>query len=309
MSLLAAVLAIHINIDPEITDIGPFLLTWHGLFTALGIVAGVAITARLAPLRGIPIDEIYNGAMPVVFGGIVGARLLYVIENFDDFSSDPLEIFALTEGGISVLGAVLGGSLAVWLYLVFTKLPWARTGDVVVPGVMFGFALGRIGDIINGEHIGAASSLPWAVVYDHPDSPGFYGATFPAVHPAVAYELIIGTLITGLLVYMLYRMAWLRDGWVAVTFIVLYSLMRLAEGFFRGIDVSGQHFGDDAVFAGLKVSQLVALGTLAGILPIIYLLLTTNPPHYEPTEHLPNQPSRAQRRREERRQAARTRQP
>lgn len=306
MSLLAAVLAIHINIDPEITDIGPFLLTWHGLLTALGIVAGVAITARLAPLRGIPIDEIYNGAMPVVFGGIVGARLLYVIENFDDFSSDPLEIFALTEGGISVLGALLGGSLAVWLYLVFTRLPWGRTGDVVVPGVMFGFALGRIGDIINGEHIGAASSLPWATVYEHPESPAFL---LPSHHPAVAYELLAGLLITGLLVYMLHRMAWLRDGWVAVTFIVLYSLMRLAEGFFRGMDFMGQQFGDDAVFAGLKVSQLVALGTLAGIIPIIYLLMTTNPPHYEPSEHIPNQPSRAQRRREERRQAARTRQP
>lgn len=305
MTPLAALLAIHIDIDPELTEIGPFLITWHGIFIALGIVLGVAVTARIAPWRGIPIDEIYNGAMPVVFGGIVGARLLYIFENLDNFADDPLEIFALTEGGISVLGALLGGSLATFLYVVFTRLPWARTGDIAVPGTMLGFAFGRFGDIINGEHIGARSDLPWATVYEHPDSPAFL---LPSHHPAVAYELIIGVLIFGVLIYMLKRMAWLRDGWVAVAFIALYSLMRLAEGFFRGMDYLGEHFGDDEVFISLKVSQLVALGTLIGLIPVVYMLMSTNPPEYEATGHTVRQPSRAQRRREERRQAARSRQ-
>jgi phosphatidylglycerol---prolipoprotein diacylglyceryl transferase len=304
VELLASLLIIHIDIDPEITEVGPFLITWHGLFTAVGIVAAVALIARLAPLRGIPVDEVYNGAMPVVFGGIVGARALYVIEEWSQFEDDPLEIFALTEGGISVLGALLGGTLAVLLYLIFSKLPWARTGDVVVPGVMLGFAIGRIGDIINGEHVGAESDLPWATVYEHTGSPAFL---LPSHHPAVAYEMIGGFLITGLLVYMLYRMSWLRDGWVTWTFFLAYSLLRLGVGFFRGMDYLGEHFGDEEVWLGLGTAQLVSIVTLIGLIPVAYLLMTTNPPEYEAPERYIQQPSRAQRRREARRRATRTR--
>ncbi|HEX5939698.1 MAG TPA: prolipoprotein diacylglyceryl transferase [Dehalococcoidia bacterium] len=302
MTLLANLLAIHIDIDPEITEIGPFLLTWHGFFTAVGIVAGVYLAARLSRVKGIPTDEIYNAAMPVVFGGIVGARALFVIENLDDFQSDPLEIFALTEGGISVLGALLGGSLAVWLYVIFAGLPWARVADIAVPAVIFGFSIGRIGDIINGEHIGSQSSLPWATVYEHPDSPAFL---LPSHHPAVAYEMILGLLLTAGLLYMIYRMAWLRDGWVAVVGIALYCCIRIFEGFFRGMEVFGEHFGDEDVFLGLKVSQLVSILVLVGLIPIAYKLMTTDAPDYEVPERLVRQPSRAQRRRAERRAATR----
>jgi phosphatidylglycerol:prolipoprotein diacylglycerol transferase len=302
LNVLAHLLAIHIDIDPEITEIGPFLLTWHGFFTALGIVAGVYLSTKIARVKGIPTDEIYNAAMPVVFGGIVGARTLFVIENFDDFQSDPLEVFALTEGGISVLGALLGGSLAVWLYVIFAGLPWARCADVAVPGVIFGFSLGRIGDIINGEHIGAQSDLPWATVYEHPNSPAFL---LPAHHPAVAYEMILGLLLTAVLVYMVYRMQWLRDGWVAVVGIAAYCFIRIFEGFFRGMEVFGEQFGDDEVFLGLKVSQLLSIVVLIGLIPIAYRLMTTDAPDYEVPERLAPQPSRAQRRRAERRAATR----
>jgi phosphatidylglycerol:prolipoprotein diacylglycerol transferase len=302
LSLLATLLAIHIDIDPEITEIGPFLLTWHGFFTAVGIVAGVYLTARLAQLKGIPTDEVYNAAMPVVFGGIVGARLLFVLEEWSDFQDDPLEIFALTEGGISVLGALLGGALAVWLYAIFSGLPWGKVADIAVPGVIFGFSLGRIGDIINGEHIGARSDLPWATVYEHPNSPAFL---LPSHHPAVAYEMILGLLLTAGLLYMLYQRPSLRDGWVAVVGIAGYCLIRIFEGFFRGMEVFGAQFGDDEVFLGLKVSQLVSIVVLIGLIPVAYLLKTTEAPDYEVPERLVRPPSRAQRRRAERRAATR----
>ncbi|MPZ22983.1 MAG: hypothetical protein GEU28_05450 [Dehalococcoidia bacterium] len=302
--ILPALLAINIDIDPNLTDIGPFLLTWHGLFTAVGIIGAVAMIARIAPWRGIPVDEIYNGALPIVFGGIVGARTLYVIEEWDQFSSDPMEIFALTEGGISVFGAIVGGTLAVWLYLIFTRLPWARTGDVIVPGLALGLAVGRIGDIINGEHIGSASSLPWATTYGHPDSPAFL---LPSHHPSVAYEMIGLLLLMGVLLFMLRRMAWLREGWVTVTFFFGYSVLRFVTSEFRGMDVFDQHFGDAGVWLGLKSAQIVSVATLIGLLPIVYFLMRYSPPQWEAPEGRDDGSSRAQRRREERRRSVRAR--
>ncbi|MEX2238451.1 MAG: prolipoprotein diacylglyceryl transferase [Dehalococcoidia bacterium] len=303
MSLPSALLAIHIGIDPEITEIGPFLLTWHGFFTAVGIIAAVALIARLAPLRGIPIDEIYNGAMPVVFGGIVGARILFVIEEWSQFEDDPLEIFALTEGGISVFGAVLGGTLATLIYVIFSKLPWARVGDVMMPGLALGLAVGRIGDIINGEHIGKQSDLPWATVYTHPGSPAYL---LEAHHPAVAYEMIGLLLLMGVTLYMLYRLNRLRDGWITVLFFAAYSILRFGVSFARGYDApDGSILGDDDVWLGLKSVQLISIATLIGLIPVAYLLWRNTAPEFELPERASRPQSRAQRRREERRAAAR----
>src|SRR3990172_8606364 len=203
--MLSVLLAIKIGIDPVIADVAGVEITWHGLFTALGVVAGVAVAAYLARRAGYPEDTVYNVALSLVIGGIIGARGLYVIENWSLSDDDIGEIFAINTGGISIYGALIGGTVGAWLYAFIRRIPNIPKGaDIAAMGGIVGMAVGRIGDVINGEHFSSSSDLPWAVTYTHPDTPTFIragqGLLEQPQHPAVAYELIGDLVWFGILV-------------------------------------------------------------------------------------------------------------
>jgi phosphatidylglycerol:prolipoprotein diacylglycerol transferase len=115
------VLAINIGLDPTIVEIGGIEITWHGLFTALGVIAGVAIATVLGRKAGYSEDTIYNVALALVIGGIIGARALYVIENWSDFEKSLGDIFAINTGGISIYGALIGCAIGAWGYAMIMK--------------------------------------------------------------------------------------------------------------------------------------------------------------------------------------------
>ena len=119
---------IEINIDPTMFTLGPLVISWHGFFSAFGLAIGLWLAMRLAVERRI--DEAINTlALPAVIGGILGARVLFVIENWWLFADRPLAAFAINEGGISVYGAVFGGSLAAWLATRFLRPPAPDTEE------------------------------------------------------------------------------------------------------------------------------------------------------------------------------------
>src|SRR3972149_1439707 len=151
--MTSALLTIKINIDPVIVHVIGLEITWHGLFTAVGVVAGVALAAWFARKAGYQEDTIYNVALALVIGGIIGARGLYVLEHTGQFKDNPGDIFAINTGGISIYGALIGGTRGGWLYAFFSKVPNLPRGtDIAAIGGIVGMAVGRIGDIINGEH-------------------------------------------------------------------------------------------------------------------------------------------------------------
>ena len=167
LELVDLVGIINININPVLIDTGGFELTWHGLFTAVGIALGVWLSVRLARRARISEDDAMSIAVVSVLSGIVGARLLWVIEHTDQIGSVG-DIFALTDGGISIYGAMIGGVLGGFLYVTFFKpnFPKWVALDVAAPGMILGQAVGRFGDVINGEHFANASDLPWAFRYN-----------------------------------------------------------------------------------------------------------------------------------------------
>lgn len=256
--LLAWLLAIDININPDIGEIGGLLITWHGVFTAVGIAAGVFLSSRLAKRAGIPDDEIYNIALILLIGGVIGARALYVLENIDSFSDRPVDIFRITEGGISIYGALIGGTISSFLYVKWRKLPVAQIADIAAAGAILGQAVGRIGDIINGEHHAIETDLPWAVRYVHPNTLGEPGL---AVHPAVAYEMIGDLLILGFMLWLLPRQP--RSGYVFFAWVFLYAALRLGISFLRE---------DEIVFLGLRMAQVVAIIMMAAAVVGVYYL-------------------------------------
>lgn len=226
-----AFLVIDINMDPTLGEIGPFTLTWHGLFTAVGIIAGVSLSVWLAQKDGFPAEFGQEVALVGVPCAIVGARLFYVFEHWDNFSGDlPAIVLDITEGGITLYGGLIGGALGGLLYGIWKKWPVGIGLDAAAPGMILGQGIGRIGDLINGEHLATTSDLPWAVRYTHPDTLGDLGL---AVHPtAGGYELVGDFVILALLLFVARR--WITiPGWTFCLYVVMYGVLRFFLSEFR----------------------------------------------------------------------------
>ena len=226
-------------------------------------------------------------AVVSVVSGIIGARLLWVFEHTDQIGSVG-DIFALTDGGISIYGAMIGGVLGGFTYVTFFKpnFPKWVALDVAAPGMILGQAVGRFGDFVNGEHFANASDLPWAFRYTHSltDGPwsapgvddwyrgsrGFEGEAPVAVHPvAGGYEPILDFMILGGL-FLLRRMG-VGAGWGFTFYVFSYAVVRGALSLLRT---------DEAAVAGaLSVPQLLAILTaVAAVWMALHLRRHRQPP-------------------------------
>jgi phosphatidylglycerol:prolipoprotein diacylglycerol transferase len=250
---------IHIDIDPNIARIGPFLLAWHGLFSVIGIYLGLWVPARLLVKdRVTDGDTFYAVGMWAVAGGIVGARLLYVLEHLSAFASRPLAVLAINEGGISIFGAFISGAIVGSLMAVRRGIPLGKFADAAGVGMALGQAVGRIGDIINGEHHGKHWDGPLAVVYTNPNTLGERGVP---VHLAVGYELVLDLALFALLLWLYRRLP--RPGMNFWVFFLGYSLIRVVIGFFRL---------DTVVAWGLGQAQLIGVLSIPVALAMLALL-------------------------------------
>ncbi len=240
MLSIAQLLGISIGLDPSLTKLGPFELTWHGIFTAVGIAAGVYLAAWLGRRQGITEDDAYTIALIAVPAGIIGARAMWVWENYAQIGPWT-DVFRINEGGITVYGAAIGGVVGACLYGIIRRLPVTRGLDASGIALLLGMAIGRIGDLINGEHISKTSDLPWAVAYTHINSPGYSVlGTGEKIfrHPATTYEMIGDMLIIGIMVVLFVRLWAHRPGITFFAGMVLYSAMRFGVSYLR-IDSCG----------------------------------------------------------------------
>lgn len=263
MHLLALVplLTIDINIDPTMFSLGPLTLTWHGLFTAVGIIAGVSLSVWLAKRDGIPAEIGQEIALVGVPCAIVGARLFYVFEHWDRFGSHPLEIVTkIQEGGITLYGGLIGGVLGGLIYALWHRWPIAIGLDAAAPGMVLGQGIGRIGDLINGEHHATHTDLPWGVRYINPNTLGQFGEK---VHPtAGGYELVGDLLICALLIWVARRYIKV-PGWSFCLYIILYAVMRYILSFTRLDEQELWSIPVPQVVSGLLISvAVIAAGVL-----------------------------------------------
>ncbi|MCK6565229.1 MAG: prolipoprotein diacylglyceryl transferase [Dehalococcoidia bacterium] len=256
-------LAIEIHIDPTMAELGPFTLAWHGFFTAIGIIAGVTLSVRLARAKGLDPNVGQEIALVGVPSAIAGARLFYVAEHWNRFSEDlPHILTGITEGGITLYGGLIGGVLGGLAYGVYRRVPVLRFLDVAAPGMILGQAIGRLGDLINGEHRGTPTDLPWAVRYTHPNTLGDPGV---AVHPtAGGYELLGDLAILAILLLVVARVA-RQPGWVFAWYLLLYAGLRASLSPFRL---------DEAGALGAAIPQLVGIGVIAAALILSVFLVT-----------------------------------
>lgn len=248
-----AVITIHI--DPVMFTLGPLTLTWHGLTTFLGILTVVVIGARRGRRMGISEDAVYNIAAAGLAAGIIGARLVHVIDFWTFYVANPLQIFNIVTGGIGLIGGIIGATIGGAIAMKVQKVPLGMALDAVAPAVPLGQMVGRIGDIINGEHIANAASLPWAFVYSHPGSPSF---GLPPQHPAIAYEMLWDVAIAAVLFWLFGKVR--PAGMLFALYAVLYAVGRFTIQFVR----------EDAPYiAGLQEAHLLTLAIMAVAIPIL----------------------------------------
>jgi phosphatidylglycerol---prolipoprotein diacylglyceryl transferase len=242
-------LAIIIDLDPNIVRLGPFLITWHGVFSVLGIIAAARIGFWLLK-KDIPdLVGTGDGLAWMVALGLIGARLLYVWENWRIFASTSwFRVFALTEGGISQWGGLFGAVLGVYVWSRRAHYSFWKVLDAGGPAAMLGLAIGRIGDVINGEHHGSPTNLPWGVEYVNQFTLGQPGRV---VHPEVAYEMVLCLAILGAILPFHQRLKQrLPDGVLGLIYLGVYALGRFFLSYYRL---------DMAIIFGLRQAQIASL--------------------------------------------------
>jgi phosphatidylglycerol:prolipoprotein diacylglycerol transferase len=137
-------------------------------------------------------DRIYPFAIAVVLGGLLGARVAHVTDNWEIYETRPLEMLAFWSGGIGTMGAPIGSTIFGFIAARLLRLPVGFMFDISVIGISLGEAIGRIGDVINGEHHATAcSGLLWCVRYTNPATLG----QADYVHPVAAYDGLLMALI------------------------------------------------------------------------------------------------------------------
>ena len=247
---------ITISIDPVAFTIGSIAVRWYGIMVALAILTVVLWAAREVK-RGanISYDTLFTAALVGIPSGVILARLLHVIDGWEYYSQHPGQIIG--GGGLTAYGAVLGAALGIWIYSRFSQFQFSYFTDVVAPGIILSQAVGRVGCILNGCCYGLETSLPWSVVYTHPDSLCPLGV---AVHPTQGYELLWNLLVFGVLLKL--RGRFKPDGSLFLVYLSLYSVYRLGADFLRE--------GTPFLF-GLHQAQVIAIIVLAIATPLLVL--------------------------------------
>ena len=217
------------------------MLSWHGLTIALGILVGGLMAAVWLRQRRLPTDPLYSFGIVVALGAIVGSRLFYVLEH-----GGPL----FGTYGFTFFGGLILSAALVALYVWRSGLPGAYL-DAAAAGLPLGVAVGRIGDVINGEHYGAQSDFFLAIRNSHPD------AMTPdptlAYQNGGLYEVLVGLAIFAIVWPLRHRLP--RTGDLAWLVLGLFAIGRFFELFIR-VD-------DPKLALGLNNAQWTSVGILA----------------------------------------------
>lgn len=248
---------IVINIDPVIFHLGSLTVAWHGLFMVVGLVVAVLLSARLVARAGLSVDQFYTIALIGIPGGIIGARFIHVIDYWDYYMANPGNILAIQRGGLALWGGILGGLLAVLIYARIKNLSVFDYADRMAPGMILAQAIGRIGDVINGEHFSIGVGAPWGVVYTHPNSPAL---GLPPSHLAVGYEMVMDLVIFGVLMRLLGRIK--PDGTLFLLYLASYSVGRFFLSFLR--------LDSKTVQLGLSQPQWLSLFVVIAVLVLFF---------------------------------------
>lgn len=210
---------------PIIMQLGPLTIRWYGLLTAISFLIALYMMRKLLlhkqeqigpsySLIGFDDDMLSNYAITILVSALVGARLWFVLLNFDYFVNNPVEIPQIWLGGQSIQGGITGAALAT--VILYRKYTWDLLA-LLASVVPLGQAIGRWGNFFNEEAFGSVTELPWKLYISHT---GLYH------HPTFLYESLWNLMVFGMMMFINYRLNWTAPRIIG-SYLVLYSAGRL----------------------------------------------------------------------------------
>ncbi len=272
---MEAFIASFTSPGPELFRLGPFVLRWYGLLIAIAVLIGLNLSSYLAKQNGLK-KNLINDLLPfLVLSSLIGARIYYVTFEWRQYKDNWLDVLAIYKGGIAIHGALIGGSIAVFLFCRFNKQPFWDVLDTLLPSVALGQAIGRWGNFFNHEAFGLPTDLPWKLSIPLGYRPeAFINEQY--FHPTFLYESIwnIGLFILLIILYIrrLKGLINIPTGGISCIYLITYSLGRFL---IESLRVDPLCFGGNPPFCdgGLRVAQLMSLLLLSagvGVLCRLY---------------------------------------
>ena len=241
---------------PVVLEIGNFDLRSYGVIVAACFLLAVWLSMKEARGNGLERQVVYDFAVYALIGGLIGARLYFVLFSQPAyFLQNPWEIPAIWRGGMGVIGSLIGGfAVALW-FCRARNLSFWRLGDTLAPAMALGQTVGQFACLLNGDSYGRPTDLPWAITYTDPRS--LAPLNIP-LHPIEIYEMAAYFLV--FLIVWWVRSRTVVPGYNFSTYLAGYGAARFIVEFFRG---------DPAIFAwGIPAAQVFSVGMLltAGLL-------------------------------------------
>lgn len=254
-------MGIEISVNEDVFKIGTFEVKWYGLLIGLGIVLAMIYAVKQAKKMDINIDDMLDVIIFGMIGGIVGARLYYVIFfPGDQYWQNPMKIFAIRDGGLGFYGGLIGGLLAALMVAKIRKINIPALFDLIALGFLIGSAIGRWGNFTNQEAFGGPTNLPWGMQSNNTllsvDGP---------VHPCFLYESLLCA-IGFVALHFFNKNMRKYDGQTFLLYLAWYGFIRFIIESTRtdSLRIGGEN--------GLKVSMVVsALFVVVAIVALIVL--------------------------------------
>lgn len=254
-------IGLYLENVPKSFSVFGFQIALYGVMIGLGVLSGVLMAAHVAKREKKDPDIVWDFILYALIFSIIGARIYYVIFEWDMYKNNLLEILNLRHGGLAIYGAVIAAFITLYVYCRIKKISCLQLGDICMPGLVLGQVIGRWGNFLNREVFGEytdsllAMRLPIEAVRSRDISANVAahildGTNYIQVHPTFLYEGLWNLALMGLM--LLYRKHKKFDGEICLLYLGGYGLGRF---WIEGIRT------DQLYLAGttIPVSQLLAL--------------------------------------------------
>lgn len=246
------------NFDPVLLDFGIIAVRWYSLSYIFGILIGwwygkKIITRQFGIKKGkSKLNQFDDLITYLIVSLVVGGRLGYVFfYNFNYYLTNPLDIFKIWEGGMSFHGALIGIIVGTFVFSLQRKIKTLIFLDIVACVSPIGIFFGRIANFINGELVGKAATIPWAVVFPNVDQ-------IPR-HPSQLYEAFFEGLVLFCLINTFMSKQNYKIGKCSYMFLIFYGVFRIISEFFREPDAHiGYFFGIFSTGMILSIIMVIA---------------------------------------------------
>jgi phosphatidylglycerol:prolipoprotein diacylglycerol transferase len=243
-------------VHPQLIHIGHFFLPTYGFLVSLGVLLGLWISVRNSEKQGIDGEKAWNFGILVVLSGIVGAKVLYIINDWGSYAAHPKDIFSISTlqaGGVFSGGLVAALVAAAW-YIRRNRLPALATCDAFAPGLALGHAIGRLGCFSAGCCWGKPTNAWWGVTFTNPLANELVGT--PLGHPLQPTQLFEAAVELANFLFLTWLFARKRfDGQVFAAYLVLYGVARYLLEYLRDDPGRGSVFG-----GAMSGTQLISIG-------------------------------------------------